>query len=360
MSVFTLAFAASLIFNLIIIRFSHLHGRFSNDFALSGPQKFHTLPTPRIGGLAIFISLLILGIYQLILSPNSHLGLAILICSFPAFFIGLLEDLTKSISVRTRLLFCTLSAYIAILFLNLSIENVDISLIDSILIKLPIISTFFTIFCVVGLTNAYNIIDGFHGLASMVAIISLSSISFVNFQSNDFAISSLALIMAGSCLGFFIINYPKGLIFLGDGGSYLIGFSIATLSILTVNRHENISPWFCILINAYPIFETLFSIYRRKVHKNKSPSDPDGIHFHSLIYRRIVKHKKSNFLDSNLSKNAKTAPYFWVFSALPALLGVIFMDFTSILILITSIFFISYIWLYGRIISFRTPRWLFF
>ena len=94
-------------------------------------------------------------------------------------------------------------------------------------------------------------------------------------------------------------TFLRGKIFLGDSGAYIIGFLLAILSILTVKRNPEISPWFPIAVLAYPIFETLFSIYRRKFIQKKSPLKNDGLHLHTLIYRRITK------------GNPKTSLYIW-------------------------------------------------
>jgi UDP-N-acetylmuramyl pentapeptide phosphotransferase/UDP-N-acetylglucosamine-1-phosphate transferase len=277
-----IAFIASIICTLLIIRYEYMHAHLSHDMDLSGPQKFHTKAVPRIGGLAIAIGALAAILYRLQSSPDPILELTLLACALPTFGVGLVEDLTKKVGVKTRLFFTAISGALAVYFLGAIITKLDTPGLDW-LIALPMVSILFTIFCVVGLANAYNIIDGFHGLASMVAIISLVAIAYVNFLVGDLLFFSLSFVMIGACLGFFVRNYPRGLIFLGDGGSYLIGFWIAILSIMLVARHSNVSPWFALLVNAYPIFETLFTIYRRKLHQNKSPGQPDGIHFHSLI-----------------------------------------------------------------------------
>ena len=122
----------------------------------------------------------------------------------------------------------------------------------------------------------------------MVGIITLLALGYVAYCLGDKVIIFLSLAMASAILGFFIWNYPQGLIFLGDSGAYLIGFWISSLSILICHKHPEVSPWFALLINGYPITETLFTIYRRKIHQGKSPGSPDGIHFHTLIYRRIL------------------------------------------------------------------------
>ena len=355
MSGLLVAFFSSFITTLLIIRFKHLHGHLSADFDLSGPQKFHTKSTPRIGGIAITVGLFLAILLRLKNLPEFSIEVILLLCTIPTFAIGLTEDLTKTISVRIRLIFTSCSAALMVLYLNVYIVKLDIPFIDY-LFTFPVVGVIFTIFAMTGLANAYNIIDGFNGLSSMVGIITLLAIAYVAIILIDPMITYLAFVMVGAVLGFFIWNYPRGLIFLGDGGAYLIGFWVAALSILLVCRHEQISPWFALLINGYPIFETLFTVYRRKIHQGKSPGTPDGIHFHSLIYRRIL---IKNHRDQDLfSANARTAPYLWLLTCLCIAPAMVWWESTPILIGVSILFMISYVWLYARIVKFRTPRWL--
>ncbi len=349
------AFFSSFIATLLIIRFKNLHSHISADSDLTGPQKFHTKIVPRIGGIAIATGLLIAILLRIKNTPNSIIEVTLLICAIPTFTIGLIEDLTKKISVRKRLFFTAISATLFVYFLQAHIVRLDIPGIDFIL-TIPLAGVILTIFAMTGLANAYNIIDGFNGLASMVGIITLLSIAYVGFLFADPTIVYLSLVMAGAILGFFIWNYPRGLIFLGDGGAYLIGFWIAALSILLTYRHPEISPWFALLINGYPILETLFTIYRRKIHQGKSPGQPDGIHFHTLIYRRIL---MNNHQDKNwFSANARTAPYAWVLAGMSITPAILWWQSTPILIGACLIFTASYVWLYASIVKFRTPKWL--
>jgi len=349
------AFCSSFIATLLIIRFKHLHSHLSADSDLTGPQKFHTKIVPRIGGIAIAVGLLLAILLRLKNVPNSTIEVTLLICAIPTFIIGLIEDLTKKISVRKRLFFTMISAILFVHLLQAQIVRLDIPGIDYIL-TIPLVGAILTIFAMTGLANAYNIIDGFNGLASMVGIITLLGIAYVGFLFTDPAIIYLSLVMAGAILGFFIWNYPRGLIFLGDGGAYLIGFWIAALSILLVYRHQEISPWFALLINGYPIMETLFTIYRRRIHQGKSSGQPDGIHFHTLIYRRIL---MNNYQDKNwFSANAMTAPYLWVLAGISVIPAILWWKSPLILIAACIIFIIFYVWLYTSIVKFRTPKWL--
>ena len=348
------AFLASFVVTLLIIRFKHLHQHFSGDSDLTGPQKFHKTAVPRIGGISIA-----LGLLAAILIKTFDLGLGnaeltLLACAIPTFAIGLTEDLTKKISVRQRLFFTAVSAACFIYVLGPQITSLGIPFVD-LLFTIPFFGTLLTIFAITGLANAYNIIDGFNGLSSMVGIITLLAIGYVAYTLGDTTIIFLSLVMAGAILGFFIWNYPQGLIFLGDGGAYLIGFWIATLSIWLCFKYPEVSPWFALLINGYPIMETLFTIYRRRIHQNKSPGAPDGIHFHTLIYRRVLQAKH---YDSFLSANARTAPYLWILAGLSITPAILWWQSTPILIGSSVLFLISYVWLYTRIVKFKTPHWM--
>jgi UDP-N-acetylmuramyl pentapeptide phosphotransferase/UDP-N-acetylglucosamine-1-phosphate transferase len=351
------AFFSSFIATLLIIRFKHLHGHFSGDSDLLGPQKFHIESVPRIGGISIAIGLLAAILVKLQSTIPHEVEITLLLCAIPTFAIGLTEDVTKKVGVKTRLLFTALAALLATYYLGAHITRLDIPGIDY-LLSIPLLAIVFTVFAITGLANAYNIIDGFNGLSSMVGIITLMGLAYVSFVFGDATILSLSLIMAATILGFFIWNYPRGLIFLGDGGAYLIGFWIALLSILLVARHPEISPWFALLINAYPILETLFTIYRRKIHQGKSPGLPDGIHFHTLIYRRILNPAtvKNNF--DLLNANARTGPYLWLLSSFAVVPAILFWQSTPVLIGFTLLFTISYIWLYTKIVRFKTPKWM--
>lgn len=351
------AFFSSFIVTLFIIKTQKLHGVFSADHNLEGPQKFHKKIVPRIGGLAIG-----LGTYlAIVLEVKNYAQLEeeafFVFCSLPTFLIGLTEDITKNISVRARLIFTALSALLATLFLGAEIRSLDIPLLGYVY-AIPGIAILFTIFAITGLANAFNIIDGFNGLSSMVGIISLVALGYMGIQFGDGLIIFLSFTMAASILGFFIWNYPRGLIFLGDGGAYLIGFWIATLSVLLVCRHEEISPWFAVMLNAYPILETLFTIYRRKFHQGKSPGHPDGIHFHSLIFRRILNRINATSEADWFSANAKTSPYLWALTSLAVIPAILFWYSAPILIGFCILFTVSYVWLYKRVVTFKTPGWM--
>jgi len=360
MSIITVAFFSAFLINLLIIRYIHLHQHFTLDDDLNGVQKFHNRAVPRIGGLGIMVGLLI-G-FQLRYLTNQNVGGfgLLLVCSaLPAFIIGFLEDITKRISVNVRLVGCVVSAGLAGYMLDAWLSSLQIFGIDNLMFAYPWFAVLVTCFAVTGLSNAFNIIDGYNGLSSLVGVIILFGVAYVAFQLQDFEIMVAAFAMIGAVLGFFLFNYPRGLIFLGDGGAYLIGFWIAELSVLLTARHPEVSKWFPLLLCLYPILETLFTIYRRICIQRTSPGLPDAAHMHQMIYRRVVKWSVGSTDPLHLLiRNSLTAPYLWGLTLLSVIPAVLFWNQAWILRIFALIFVITYVYLYHRIVKFRTPKFL--
>ncbi|MEY4495557.1 MAG: hypothetical protein RL744_621 [Pseudomonadota bacterium] len=360
MSVLALSFLVSLLTALWVVRYSHLHARFTADSDLSGVQKFHTVAVPRVGGVGIFIGILLaLSMRYFQNTEVGTFGLLLIAASLPAFLSGLIEDLTKKVGVRLRLLATVASAGCAGIFLNAWLSSVQILGIDSLMLAYPFLAVAITCFAVGGVANAFNIIDGYNGLSAMVAVIILSGISYVAFQVSDYPIMIAALAMIGSLLGFLVWNYPRGLIFLGDGGAYFVGFWIAELSVLLTSRHPEVSKWFPLLLCFYPIFETLFTIYRRIILKRVHPGMPDASHLHQLIYMRIVRWSIGG--DDGVpttQRNAMTSPYLWVLAALSVIPAILFWRYHLVLKAFAVLFAITYIWIYWSIVRFKVPDWI--
>lgn len=339
----------------LLIRYRYWHLRFSGDHDLNGPQKFHQNITPRIGGIAIAAGYLVAIVLGAFLNPLPGMSLTLIgLAALPIFAAGITEDLTKCISAKIRLIAAFVSGLLFLYFFEIDSIRLDVPVVDY-LMAYPIVAICFLALAIAGLSNAYNIIDGFNGLASMVAIIATSAILYVAFKVQDPLVMSLALITIGSIIGFFIWNYPKGLIFLGDGGAYLIGFFIALASILLVVSNPLVSPWFALLVNAYPIFETLFTIWRRLIYQRRNPGLPDAAHFHSLIYRRVIRWMHHDGQSYNYLSNAKTSPYLWALSIIGVGPAILWWNATSILMFIGILFVVLYVYVYFRIIIFRTP-----
>jgi UDP-N-acetylmuramyl pentapeptide phosphotransferase/UDP-N-acetylglucosamine-1-phosphate transferase len=209
---------------------------------------------PRIGGIAFLVGLACGGMYfglkdDNILTLAKWAGIAVL----PVFLGGFLEDVTKNVTPRDRLLLAFLSAAIAYYELDVGLLRVGWIWFDENVMVFPGISLVLTMLMVGGVSQAANVIDGFHGLLIGIAILALIALSQVAHIAGNDWLALYMSIMIGSLLGVFAFNYPKGKIFLGDGGAYLVGFLLAVFGLLLV-RNEEISPW-C------PLLVLIFSVY---------------------------------------------------------------------------------------------------
>src|SRR5439155_21705078 len=170
---------------------------------------------------------------------------------------------------------------------------------------------------------------------------------------DDFVFTS-ALAMIGALLGFLAWNYPKGKIFLGDGGAYLLGFWLAEISVLLVVRHPEVSPWFPMLLLVYPIFETLFSMYRRKFVQGQSPGQPDRMHMHQVIYMRLSRTRTNTSDLASLTRlNSMVAPFGWLMSLCCAVAALFFWNGTWWLVTASLLFCAAYVLLYHRLFPAR-------
>ncbi len=358
MTFFFLSFLVSLVATRLVIRSGGRHAHLSADHDLDGPQKFHAQPVPRVGGIGLSMALLAAAaMAQLTHSPLAHSLWLLLAAALPAFAAGLLEDLTKNVSPARRLCATALSAALAAWWLDGVIRHTDIPGVDQ-LVQWPLGAVALTMLVVAGVANATNIIDGFNGLASMCGMLMLLALAYVGLQVGDRLVVTAALMTAGAVLGFFLWNYPAGLIFLGDGGAYLLGFLVAELGVLLIARNPGVSPLFALLLCAYPIFETIFTIYRRKL-KGASASHPDGIHLHSLVHRRLIRpllHESPG--QSLITRNSMTSPYLWLLCSLSVIPATVWWRSSAMLAACIVLFIVSYTVLYWGIVRFRVPRWL--
>jgi len=335
----------------LIVRYEALHANWSFDPVKTGPQKFHAAPTPRIGGLEVMAGLFVSGAVLLAIaqSASSEQFGYLMLASLPAFLGGIAEDVTKNVSVLARLALTMVAAALGAWLLGAVIPRLDIPGLDVLLRWAPF-AIAFTIFAVGGVANAINIIDGYNGLAGGHAVIVLAAMAWVSALVGDAFLFTSALAMIGALLGFLAWNYPKGRIFLGDGGAYLLGFWLAELSVLLVVRHPEVSPWFPMLLLVYPIFETIFSIYRRKVMQGQSPGQPDRMHLHQVIYMRLTR-ARMDISDpaSSTRLNSMVAPFGWLMTLCCAVPALLFWRETHWLMVWPFLFSIAYVLLYHRL-----------
>jgi UDP-N-acetylmuramyl pentapeptide phosphotransferase/UDP-N-acetylglucosamine-1-phosphate transferase len=340
----------------LIERYDHLHAWATHDVTNDGRQKFHTHPRPRIGGVAVA-----LGLCAAIFASAGHDnsmgtdGWLFLAACLPAFAAGFVEDLTKKIGPDIRLWSSFFSALLSISFFDVAIHNIAIPWVNAALNWYPI-AVLFSVVAVGGIAHAVNIIDGNNGLAGMASILILLAIAWVASRVGDSNVCAFALFLAGATSGFLYWNWPRASMFAGDGGAYLWGVSIGILSVMLVARNAAVSPWFALLVVSYPVTETIFTIYRRKILQRTAPGLPDARHLHQFIYRRVLRGASFPKNDKRCEKlNSATSPFLWCLSLIAIFPAVLFWDKTEWLIVFTAVFILTYLWLYRSIVRFQIP-----
>ena len=340
-----MAGSVALLVAILLVRTQNWHGHLSMD-SEHGVQKFHTSPTPRVGGIAIATGI-VAGYLVAHPSEKTLLG-PLIMAGIPAFAFGLLEDVTKRVSVRTRLLATMGCGVLGWAITGYSITYANLPGLDW-LLGFSVFSVLFTAFAVGGIANAINIIDGFNGLAAGAVVIVLTAFGVMSIALGDQSLAFVCLILAGAMVGFLLVNWPLGKIFLGDGGAYFMGFAIAWLAVLILTRHSQVSAWAPMLVCGFPVLEVLFSIVRRR-RRNLSPGDPDRLHLHSLVKRRVARALLPNA--STLVRNSATGTIMWFAVLVPAVIAVSWPTQTGMLVLGFVVCAVLYTVAYARLTQF--------
>ncbi|WP_020404153.1 undecaprenyl-phosphate alpha-N-acetylglucosaminyl 1-phosphate transferase [Gracilimonas tropica] len=232
-------------------------------------RKVHTVITPRLGGLAVFLSVAISLPVMIFLAPLhmaeliEHLRLTIVLSGslFLIFLLGFWDDLHPlKPGIKFGIQFLVAAV---IYFAGFKISNITNPL-GGEMLNVEIIDFPLTLLWIVGITNAFNLIDGLDGLASGIATIACVSIYTVSAVTGEWATAMLALMMAGALVGFLRYNFNPAHIFLGDSGSLFIGFSLALMSIHSTTKiTTGFALVFPLLVLVLPITDTLVSMVRR-------------------------------------------------------------------------------------------------
>ena len=341
---------ASFVVAQALVLSAHKHGHLTMDLP-GAVQKFHSQPTPRIGGIAIYLAVACAWIF--VASPQqSPLLASLLLAGIPALCIGLTEDVTKRVSVRTRLLLTMGSGAFAALWTGVGLTRVDMPWPDLVLSYWPL-AVLFTAFAVGGVANAINIIDGFHGLASGTVIISSLGLAGIAFSVGDAPLAGVALVLAAAVGGFWLVNFPWGKLFLGDGGAYFSGFALAWLSVELLARNPGVSPWASVLLCGYPTIEVLYSVYRRSRHR-LSPGQPDRRHMHSLVATELVQPRLTT-LPPYMS-NAAVSVLMWICATVPVVPAILFSGRPGILLPALALCALAYHLVYRRLAAGAQPE----
>ncbi len=267
---------------IVVLRFRlpRLSGRADDVQAV---QSMHTRLTPRVGGIAIFAALGLSVIFApvAISGPYANFVLATSLL----FIVALAEDLGFHISPRMRLLAAMGASLLAIWLLGVWLPRAGIPgldlLVDHWAIGVPL-----TLLVTAGIANGFNLIDGVNGLASLTAIVAAMAMNQIAAMAGDVIMVHLTMMFAAGIFGFLLVNYPFGMIFLGDAGAYTIGFVLSWFGISLIVNSPDVSPWAILLTMYWPVADTLLAIYRRS-RKKRDVSAPDRLHVHQMVMRAL-------------------------------------------------------------------------
>ena len=144
----------------------------------------------------------------------------------------------------------------------------------------------FSLFLAVGISHAFNLIDGLNGLAGFTALAAALALATIAHQSGLTEHRDILLTIAAAVIGFLIFNFPFGKIFLGDSGAYVIGHLLFWTSVSILWNAPDVSPFAMLLVFFWPIADTLLAITRR-LYLGKPIAQPDRLHFHQLVMRGV-------------------------------------------------------------------------
>ncbi|HLF15003.1 MAG TPA: hypothetical protein VI932_08970 [Bacteroidota bacterium] len=311
--IFFIPLALSLFFTPLVISYAKRIGAIDQP----NERKVHKQPIPRLGGVAIYISFFLSLVIAMYLDPqiNTLAGMSprngvMLVASLTlVLFLGIWDDL-KPLSPGKKFIAQVIAAsivYIAGFRITTITHPFSPNLLDLGLFAYPV-----TILWIVGITNAFNLIDGLDGLASGVALIVSITIFSISLIKQDATTAMMALLMAGALIGFLRYNFQGARIFLGDSGSLFIGFMLAILSMRSSTKGSTaFSIIVPVLALGLPIMDTLLSMIRRFL-KSVLPSSvlssskrsstmlgklsgifhPDRGHIHHQLIERGFSHRK--------------------------------------------------------------------
>lgn len=271
-----IAFAISAPLIPLIIRMSRRFNLFDSIDA----RKIHKGQISRFGGLAIFIAFVIVGGYAVFPSLGTVVNKWLYIAAlFVAFLTGFADDV-KRVKARYKLVL-QLVAAVLVAFSGLTVKAVSIYTFGW--FHLGIFSYIITIIWVVAFMNAINLIDGMDGLSTGVVLIANVFIFIVSAMTGNYLVMSLAAILGGAILGFYVFNFPPARIFLGDGGAYFIGFVYATLPLMGVHKTVVLTlflvPLVLLLVPLADVIQVMLNRYRR----GQNIFFPDKTHLHHRL-----------------------------------------------------------------------------
>ena len=277
---FVFGFLVAFITTPFVIRLSRL------GIGLDDPnenRKRQEAPVPRLGGAPIMLAVSLgLALIFYVQPGESVNWFPVLVGSLLMYGLGLWDDL-KPLGARKKLLGQILTATL-VYFMGLSVDRVTYPG-GGWSVQLGAMSYFATVFWLIAVPNIINLIDGFDGLAGGLGLFMAVTLGIVGLHNEQLSVAWYAFTMAGALLGFLSFNLPPARIYLGDGGAYLIGFTIAALSLSSSNKGSVAAVLLVTIIAlGIPILDTSFALLRRAA-KGYPIFHADDDHFHHRLER---------------------------------------------------------------------------
>lgn len=261
-------------------------------------RKVHTRIMPRLGGLGIFLAFILTTLALLpfipegvLTSRDTNFIAAFLIGGAMIVVIGALDD-RFDLNAKLKFLVQIGIACIVVFGFDIRVDFVDIPFMDAYSSLETWISVPLTIFWIVGVTNAINLIDGLDGLAAGVSGIAIGTIFVMSMLMGNVPVALLCLVLLGSIIGFLFFNFHPAKIFMGDTGSLFLGFCLAMLSLLGYKQIAVVSFITPLIIIGVPLSDTFFAIVRRKLQK-KPIFSPDKGHLHHCLRELGFSHRQT-------------------------------------------------------------------
>jgi UDP-GlcNAc:undecaprenyl-phosphate/decaprenyl-phosphate GlcNAc-1-phosphate transferase len=254
-----------------------------------GPRKVHSIPVPRVGGLAMAVGLLLPTLITVQLTPSIRgllLGLVVLL------IFGTWDD-RVTLGYRTKFAGQVLAVGLCMIVGNVHIGAL---MIGSVIVLPQSVSIFVTFIFLIGITNAVNLADGLDGLAGGLVLLCLCAIALFAAMSGSVTVAEMALIEAGAVLGFLRFNTHPARIFMGDSGSQMLGFSVGALALLaTQGEASPLSAALPLLLLGIPIMDTL-TVMLTRIRAGRSPFSADSNHLHHRLLALGFAHREAVLL----------------------------------------------------------------
>jgi UDP-GlcNAc:undecaprenyl-phosphate GlcNAc-1-phosphate transferase len=287
MKIYIFIYSSSLLIAIVLTPLTIWLGKRLNIVDVPGLRKVHSERIPRIGGLAVYASVMCL-ILPVLFLPNKIGDIfreiqpklaTLLLAATIIFFVGLIDDV-KQLRARTKLLVQIIAA---MLVCSVGIRIKSIAIPDLFTIDFGWLSWLLTILWIVGVTNAVNLSDGLDGLAAGISAIACGVIAVFAITSGQIIMVVLMLALLGTLTGFLCFNFNPAKVFLGDSGSTFLGFIISSSSVMCHAKSSAlVGLTLPVLALGIPIFDTLFSMLHRFLNR-RSIFAADRSHFHHRL-----------------------------------------------------------------------------